>query len=160
MEVDMKTTLIIVIVIAVIVTAGAGVGGFFAGKAYERNHANSVRNDFFTSRGIQNFNPNDATNGGQNGANPGARAFGGGAFGTVKSIDGNTLVLTTNQSDVTVTLSDTTRIEKTTDVSTADLQVGQNVTVAGQRDSNGNVTASQVTIIPADSNLVPSGVTP
>ena len=144
----MKTTLIIVIVIAVVVVAGAGVGGFFAGRSYERNHANSVRNDFLRSRGI---NPNDTNGSGfPSGANGQDRAFGGGTFGTIKSINGNTIVVTTAQNtDVTVTLSDSTRIEKTTQGATTDLQTGDQVTVGGERDSNGNVTATQITIIPA-----------
>lgn len=154
----MKTTLIIVIAIAVVVAAGAGVGGFFAGKAYQTNHANTVRNDFLRSRGITNFNPN-GVNGAATGTNGQAQAFGGGTFGTVKSIDGNTLTLTTAQNtEVKVTLSDTTRIEKTTAGTTADLQAGQQVTVSGQRDSSGNIaTVTQVTIIPAGSFQTPSG---
>jgi len=150
----MKTTLIIVIVFAVVVAAGAGVGGFFAGKAYERNQANTVRNDFLSSRGIQNFNPNSASTG----TNGQARVFGGGSFGTIKSIDGNTITLTTAQNtEVKITLSDTTRIEKTTSGATSDLTTGLEVSVNGQRDSNGNITATQVTIIPAGSFQAPSG---
>lgn len=149
----MKTTLIITIIVAVIVAVGAGVGGFFGGKAYESNHARSVQNNFFRSRGID-------TNG-ANGANGQARgAFGGGTFGQIKSINGNTLTVTTAQNtDVTVTLSNTTRIEKTSSGTAADLQTGEQVTVAGQRDSNGNITAVQVTIIPAGTQSA-SGTTP
>jgi hypothetical protein len=152
----MKTTLIIVIVIAVIVAAGVGVGGFFAGKAYEKSQANTVRNDFMRSRGIQDFNPNDLP-AGANVQNGQARAFGGGAFGTVKSIDGNTLILTTAQNtEVKVTLSDTTQIEKTISGATSDLTAGLQVSVNGQRDASGNITAVQVTILPAGSIQAPT----
>lgn len=157
----MKTTLIITIIVAVIVAVGAGVGGFFGGKAYESNHANSVRNNFLRARGL---NPNDFTNGSPNGAtgtNGQTRgAFGGGTFGQIKSVNGNTLVVTTTRNtDVTVTLSNTTRIEKTSTGTTADLQTGEQVTVAGQRDSSGNITAVQVTILPASTQSA-SGTTP
>ncbi len=149
----MKTTLIITIIVAVIVAVGAGVGGFFGGKAYESSHANSVRNNFLRARGIETNGAN-----GTNGATRGA--FGGGTFGQIKSLNGNTLVVTTAQNtDVTVTLSNTTRIEKTTTGTTADLQTGDQVTVAGQRDSNGNITAVQVTILPAGTQSA-SGTTP
>ena len=149
----MKTTLIITIIVAVIVAVGAGVGGFFGGKAYESNHANSVRNNFLRARGIE-ANGANSTNGQTRGA------FGGGTFGQIKSLNGNTLVVTTAQNtDVTVTLSNTTRIEKTSAGTTADLQTGEQVTVAGQRDSNGNITAVQVTILPASTQSA-SGTTP
>ncbi len=152
----MKIKWIIIIGIAIVVAAGAGVGGFFGGRAYERSQANNVRNDFLQARGVGGFTPGAGAN--ANGTQ--IRGFGGGAFGTVKSIDGNTFTLTTAQSEVKVTLSDTTTFEKTTAGTSADLQAGQDVTVAGQRDANGNITAAQVTILPAGSVQAPSGTTP
>jgi hypothetical protein len=159
MEQDMKKNILIpMIIIGVIVlVAGAAVGGFFGGKAYERNQANTVRNNFMRDRGIQGFDPNAAPNASQNGANFQAGGFGRGATGEVKSLDGNTLTLTSNGTDTVITLSDTTQIVKTISGTTADLTAGQQVMVTGERDANGNITtATQVTIL----NTSSTGNTP
>ena len=154
----MKMKIIISLAIAIVVIAGEGVGGFLGGRAYERDQANTVRDNFFRDRGIQGFNLD--VNPGAGGAAGQFRAFGGGAAGQIKSIDGNTLILTTPQNEIKVTLSDTTRIEKTTVGVIADLQAGLQVMVTGQRDSDGNLDAVQVTILPLGSNLAPSGAVP
>ena len=158
----MKKNILIPILIAsaIVLIAGAGVGGFFGGKAYERNQANQTRNNFLRERGIQGFNPNAAPGSGQTSGNFPAGGFGRGATGQIKSIDGNTITLTEGQTEVKVTLSDTTRIEKSTAASTADLQAGLQVTITGQRDSSGNITASQVLILGAAATPISSGTTP
>jgi hypothetical protein len=162
METNMKKNILIPLIIAgvIVLIAGAAVGGFFGGRAYERNQANTVRNDFMRERGIQGFNPNAAPNG-QNGANFQSGAFGRGATGEVKSLDGNALTLTSGGTDTVITLSDTTQIVKTTSGTTADLTAGQQVMVIGERDANGNVTtATQVTILNTSTSQSPSGATP
>jgi hypothetical protein len=73
----------------------------------------------------------------------------------VKSIDGNTLMLSTAENVTTVNLTSDTRIEKYASGTTADLQPGERVTVSGQRDNNGNITASQIIILPATTNPNP-----
>jgi hypothetical protein len=151
-----KITIVIIIVSAIVIAAGSAAGGFFGGRAYERNQANTTRNNFLTSRGVQDFNPGVNPNG--TGAPAGG--FGGGATGQIKSIDGNTLTLTTARNETKVTLSETTRIEKSTTGALADLQAGQEVMVTGQRDSNGNITAVQVQILPATNSPAPAGTTP
>lgn len=151
-----KITIVIIIVGVIIVAAGSAVGGFFGGRAYQRNQANTVRNDFLRSRGVQGFDPNAAPN-----LNDiPARGFGGGATGQVKSIDSNTLTITTARNETKVTLSDTTRIEKSTTGTLADLTAGQQVMVTGQRDSNGNITAVQVLILATPGSQSPAGTTP
>ena len=160
----MKKNILIPLIIAgvIVLVAGAAVGGFFGGKAYESNRASSIRNDFMRERGIQGFDPNAVPDmgqiTGQNGANFSGGGFGRGASGEIKSIDGNTLTLTTGQNETKVTLSDTTTIVKTISGSTADLTAGQQVMVTGERDADGNVTATQVTIL--SGNQSPSGATP
>jgi len=162
----MKKQILIPILIAVVIVlvAGAALGGFFGGKAYERNQANTVRNDFMRERGIEGFDPNSAQPGdmpGQNmapgGGNIAAGVMGRGASGEIKSIEGNTLTLTSNGTETVITLSDTTQIVITTSGTTADLSAGQQVMVVGQRDANGNITtATQVTIL----NTSSTGNTP
>ncbi len=68
----------------------------------------------------------------------------------MKSINGNTLTITNAQgSDVTVTLQNTTVVLKTTSGAESDLVQGDRVAVTGQRDSSGNLTATQVLIEPS-----------
>ena len=144
---------IFIIVGAVILAAAIAAGSFYGGMAYNRNQQNQVRTAFLRSRGI---NPNDQGaffNGqapsGQN-TNGGARGFfGGGMVGQIKSIEGNTLTISTAQNVITVTVPDGTPIEKTVAGALADLQVGERISVAGQRDTNGNITTvQQITILP------------
>jgi hypothetical protein len=125
-------------------------GSFAGGMAYQRTQTDQIRQQFLQSRGFQGGGTggfpgaggNDNNNGGQR------RSFAGGFIpGQVKSLDGSVLTLSTAQSVITVNLSDTTKIEKATTGSTTDLQPGLQVLVSGQRDSNGNIAASQVVIL-------------
>jgi hypothetical protein len=120
------------------IAAGAG---FEYGKSYQSNQASQIRSQFLRSRGI---NPNG--NSGDQAGGFGGGGFGGGTFGQLKSVNGNTLTVTTQNGDVTVDLTATTQIEKTTAGTPADLQAGQQLVVRGQRDSSGTVTAETVQI--------------
>ncbi len=76
-------------------------------------------------------------------------AFGNGVFGTISAANGNTLSVTTGQSQqVTVTVDASTRITKTVAGTMSDLQVGEPVSVGGAPDSNGVVQATFITIRP------------
>jgi hypothetical protein len=130
----MKKVLLIIAGLALLVVAAGA--GFEYGKTYQGNQASQIRSQFLRSRGI---NPNGS--GGAQGA-----GFGGGTFGQLKSVNGNTLTVTTQNGDVTVDLTATTQIEKTTAGTPADLQAGQQLVIRGQRDSSGTVTAQSVQI--------------
>jgi Domain of unknown function (DUF5666) len=148
----MKNIMIIIgaIVLAIVIAGGS----FYGGMAYTRNQEAQVRANFFASRGIIPTTGQNA-NGGQR---QGGFGFGGGTTGQVKSINGNVLMLSTAQNVTTVDLSSSTRIEKFGPGATSDLQTGERVTVSGQRDSNGNITATQILIIPTNpSNPSPTG---
>ena len=133
----MKRILWIIAGVALLaIAAGAG---FQYGKTYQSNQASQIRSQFQRSRGI--------TGNGSGGAQ--AAGFGGGTFGQLKSVNGNTLTVTTQNGDVTVDLSANTQIEKTTAGTAADLQAGQQLVVRGQRDSSGTVTAETVQITTA-----------
>ncbi len=142
----MKKSIFIIIggvVLAVLLAAGS----FYGGMAYQRTQTNNIRNRFLASRGL-NGTTNGFTNGGTGNGNF-QGGFGRGAQGTIKSINGNTLTIATAQNDITVTLSGTTVIDKTSPASTTDLAQGDRVVVTGQRDSSGNMTATQILIEPA-----------
>jgi hypothetical protein len=69
------------------------------------------------------------------------------------------LTLSTAQNITTVNLLDSTRIEKSAPGAASDLQAGQGVIVTGQRDSSGNISATQVLILdlPTQSANTPQG---
>ncbi len=127
----MKKALIIIggIVLAAIL-AGAS---FYGGMAYQRSQQASTQARFFASRGINGDN--------QGGNFPtGGRGIGGfgGITGSVKSIDGNVLSVSTAQNVITVNLSDTTKILKASTGAASDLTAGEQVVVSVQRDTSGN----------------------
>jgi hypothetical protein len=131
----MKKILLVIAGIALLaVAAGAG---FQYGKMYQSNQANQIRSQFLRSRGINSEN-------GPRGAQ--AAGFGGGVFGQLKSVNGNTLTVTTQNGDETVDLTANTQIEKTTAGTPADLKAGEQLIVRGQRDSSNTVTAETIQI--------------
>ena len=122
---------------------GAG-AGFVEGKAYQTNQANQIRNQFFRARGLTP-NGSDAAGSGQGGGFGGGF---GGVAGQIKSVQGNTIELNTANNNVTtVDLTANTRIEKSTQGTTADLKTGEQLVVRGQTGANGTVTANQIQIV-------------
>ena len=120
------------LIIGVIVLVGAtGAGAFYGGTVYQQQQQTNVRNTFFNGRG-----------------GAGGGGFGGGVFGTVKTVNGNTITVSTAQNVTTVSLITSTVILKTTTGTQADIQVGDQITVRGQPDSSGNVTATNVQLLP------------
>jgi Domain of unknown function (DUF5666) len=71
-----------------------------------------------------------------------------GAFGSLTKIDGNTLTLTTAQGQVTVYVGSDTSIQKTTTGTLSDLHEGQSLTVTGNQDASGNITATSIMVQP------------
>lgn len=79
-----------------------------------------------------------------------AGAGGGATLGTVQSVTGNTLTISSQSGGtVQVTLSDTTSIRKTVDGTKDDLKQGEEVVVSGQQGTGGGLTASSIQIVPA-----------
>lgn len=80
----------------------------------------------------------------------GPRGFGRGgrgAAGTIDSVNGTTIILTTrNGQKVTVTAADTVAVTLRSPGSVADLKPGQTVVVSGQRGSDGSITASRIAV--------------
>lgn len=152
---------IFMIVGVIIVAALIAGGSFWGGMAYQSNQTSQIRTSFANARGQadQGQFPGNGTGlpagGAANGQFPGG--FGGGTIGMVKSVDGNVLTISTAQDVTTVNLSDSTQIEKSGNGSTADLQPGTRVTVSGQTDSNGSITANRITILNTDPANLPTG---
>jgi hypothetical protein len=144
----MKNVLIIVGVVVLVGIVAAG--SFWAGTTYQSNQADQARQQFMSERGI----PADGAQLPEGGM-PGERQFlaggagfpGGGTMGEIKSIDGNTLTLSTAENVTVVHLSTDTPVQKTETTGIEELQAGMRVMVIGEQDKNGEITASQVTII-------------
>ena len=160
----MGRTILIAIVVAIVVGGAAGFVGYRTGDAAGFQRANLVRQQFAASR-----------QGGQGGTTGGFGAGGSGggnrAFelqGTVKSINGNTMVVTVGQRDVTVTLTDQTQFLKSVSDTRTDVVAGARVAVmpatgngggtgagggggtgGGTGGGNTAVNAASVTVLPA-----------
>ena len=79
------------------------------------------------------------------------------AVGTVKSVTGNSIVLTTDSGEVTVTLADSTRIlraspgqtdlKSATPIQASDIHVGDRLLAIGPTGEGNSVTASTVIVM-------------
>ncbi len=104
--------------LAVVLLAVGAVGGYFYGLTVGQTQAATVRDNFLQSRGIGagTTGAGGAAGGTANGAAGGQAAFGGfgggqGTFGSVKSVTGNTIELSTAQSALKVTVNDQTTVQ-------------------------------------------------
>jgi hypothetical protein len=151
----MKNMFAVVGVVVLVVVAG--VGGFFAGNSFGPNaQAQSVQREFFAQRfgnggqgGVGQFNPSvqgGAQNPGGQGSQTARRPI---AFGTVKSVQGNTIQVTAQDGTVTTITTDSkTVVEKTVAGAVADVQVGQRITVMGAQTGS-DMVATQISIQPS-----------
>jgi hypothetical protein len=134
---------------------------FYGGTLYERYTQTRTRTSFYASRGLSGNGGMSGTPGatGASGGqfSGGSTGLGGGSQGQVKSIEGNTLTLSTAQNVTTVTLSDSTTVLKSVAGAIADLKVGDRVRVTGKTDSNGNITATQITVLAEGGSPEPAG---
>jgi len=81
---------------------------------------------------------------------PGDDAGGGGrgVGGAIASMEGNTLTVATPRGPITVTTGEDTAVRKIVDGSLEDLEKGAQIRVTGQRDEEGIVKATSITLIP------------
>jgi len=137
---------ILIGVAALLVVLALGGGSFWAGM---RVGENRVLQD--PSRLFQRLR-------GQEGQFPGmvmvgtrpsgaeAQRFGGGILGTIKAVEGDTLVVTTEEGEIRVQTTDTTLIEKSMAVDVGDLEVGEQVVVSGSQNDDGSITARSIRV--------------
>jgi hypothetical protein len=144
----MKTVIVSAIVVLIVIVTG--VGAFFVGDNYGQQQAQNIRNDFLRARqggtGAASGVPSQPGQTGQQAGQVGRPA----AFGTVKSVTGNTLVVTQQDgTTVTVTVDQQTAIQKTVIGTIADIQPGERVTVSSDQTGS-NVTARSIQLRPAN----------
>ena len=140
-------------------------GGFYGGYHSGRD-AGAKTVAVATSSGAAGSAAGTGASGSGGGAAGGAAATGGGAggfgggrgsIGTVTGLTSTGFVLhTAAGTDVKVVLGNGVTIRKTSDGTISDLQSNSNVTVTGQRNPEGELAATSITIIPAGT-LPPGG---
>ncbi len=138
----MKKIVVVIGVLLAIVAVGGG--SFWAGMKMGENRVMQDPARFF-----QQFR-------GQGGQFPGmvgtpqpgreAAPFGGGIMGAIKAVEGDTLVVTTEEGEIRVQTTETTLIEKSMAVEVGDLEVGEQVVVSGSRNDDGSVTARSIRV--------------
>jgi hypothetical protein len=146
-----------------------GAGGFWGGMTYKANQNSQVQAQFFDQRGgLQTNGQNPGGQfpagtpfpGGPGGFDVNQRTMRGGTVGQIKSLDGNILKLSTAQNVTTVNLTDETKITKTVAGTLSDLQPGIQIMVVGEQDENGNIIASQITIMNNPISATPTVTAP
>lgn len=131
-----KNTMMIVAIILII---AAGAGGFFGGVQYQK----SQRTQFAGRAGGAGFAGRFGGAGGANGANFAP------VRGQVLSMDNNSItVKQMDGSTKIVVVSSTTSFVQSQKASESDLKTGDNVMIIGTTNSDGSVTASNVSINP------------
>ena len=130
----MKNNLIIAIVCTAIISGGAG---FYGGMKYQTS-----KNPAFVRNLPQNFESRMGQND-QSLRNGGFRPV----SGEILSFDDQSLtVKLADESSKIIILTDTSKINITQEGNTKDLKVGENISVFGQENSDGSVTAQNIQI--------------
>ena len=137
----MKKTVIIIVALLVLVAVVAG--SFWAGMSFGQARTNQARAERFRGPGGQGPGLFGTPQPGQGGAG----RLGGGIMGTIEAIEGDTLIVTTQEGDISVRTTDTTMIEKYTTVAISDLEVGEGVVVSGTRHDDGSYTARSIRVL-------------
>ena len=88
--------------------------------------------------------------GGQFGGTGGGRRFGGGdgLFGTIETIEGDTLTINTPRGPLQASVGPETTIQVFAEGTLADLEAGMQVTVVSERADDGSVVATSITVTP------------
>jgi hypothetical protein len=144
----------IVVAVALLVVA-VGAGAFWAGMSYGKSQASQdvagLMQERFAARGIQLPEGGQFPGRGQfqQGEQGDTTQFGGGIRGTIEAVEGDSLVINSDEGIIRVQTTDTTMIEKNMPVGVGDLEVGEMVVVSGPQNDDGSVTARSIMSIRA-----------
>jgi hypothetical protein len=136
----MKKTVISIVALLVIMALVAG--SFWAGMSFGQAQANQGR-ERFRGPGGQVPGLFGTPQPGQGGA----ERFAGGIMGTIEAVEGDALIVTTQEGDISVRTTDTTLLEKYTTVAVGDLEAGERVVVSGTRHDDGSYTARSIRVL-------------
>ena len=142
------------IIVGLIVLIAVAAGSFYAGTVYAQQQQTANRAAQLANRqgqapnlNINNADGNAARN--QQGGRLGNQG-GGGTFGQIDEIDGDTLIVTTrNGNQIKVLVTGTTLIEKYASVSATDLEIGETLVISGSKNEDGSITARSLQVAPA-----------
>ncbi len=138
----MKNTFIAVAVVGLVI----GAGSFYGGMHYAKANA-----------GSQRANIGGAFRGGANAGGMGARNGAGFVNGEILSKDDKSITLKLRDGGSKIILySATTEIGKFTSGTSADLEIGKTISVTGQTNSDGSVSAQSLQIRPPMPSMNPS----
>ena len=166
-----------VIAIAVAALVLGGVGGFFIGNSSGGSSGPKTLADALTQFRAGKLPAGNTTGGfggpggfpggaggggttgtGGTGGGAGGGGFGRGLIGTVSSVDGDTVTVTTQAGNVKVTVTPSTTVTKSAPGAISDLTKGTNVRVtaagsgSGGNSSGSSVTANSIAEVPAGAN--------
>jgi hypothetical protein len=134
----------ILILAAVIGVVVAGAAGYLAGQSAGQAQAATTRARFFQERGQGGTGAGGPGGGFGGGFAAGGPGNGGFANGQVKSIQGDTITLSTPRDVTTVKVDDKTTIRKAVDGSLADIKPGDMIVVQGSRNADGSLGAQSI----------------
>jgi Flp pilus assembly protein TadG len=133
---------------AALLLALAAVLGIWGGATLEAGQSTPAAANGAASGFAAGARPGGA--GGAAAGGGGVGGGGGGLTGTVASVQGSQLKLTTSTgSTVTVNLLPSTSVSRTAAAAPSDVTAGETITVRGQTASDGTTTAQAVAIVPA-----------
>jgi hypothetical protein len=143
---------VVLIVLGVLGVLAIAAGSFYGGTVYGKNQAQATLPAFGDMQGMPagrgqfGTRPDGQTriDGGQITATQG-----GSLFGEIQSIGSGELTITDqNGEQVQVYVTDTTLIQKQSDVTLADLAEGETVVISGSRGDDGSITARTLQVSP------------
>ena len=138
----MKKIVVVIGVLLVIVAVGGG--SFWAGMKMGENRVIQDPARFFQQMKGEAGQFREMVGTPPSGAE--VQRFGGGVMGTIKAVEGDTLVVTTEEGEIRVQTTDTTLIEKSMAVGVGDLAVGEEVVVSGSQNDDGSITARSIRV--------------
>lgn len=129
--------------VAALVILAAG-GGFLYGRSVGAALPSRAAPQFVRERpgGVGSALPG-AFQAGQTGQE-GGLGLRGAFVGAVEAIEGDTLVVNTQEGILRVRITETTLIEKYMSVTAAELEPGEQLTISGSRNEDGSVTARSI----------------
>ncbi len=148
-------------VAVVLLVVAVGGGAFWAGMSYGKSQAEqdlaSLMPGRFGERGDQPPGAMMMPRQLGQGSDP---QFGGGMMGTtgtIEGVEGETLIINTDEGLIRVQTTDTTLIQKNMPVGVGDLEIGEAVVVSGPQNDDGSITARSVMSVGAFRFGQPSG---
>jgi len=121
-----------------------GAGCFWAGMSYGQSRASQDRESLMREQFGGEHPGGSMPSIPSQGRRGGAMEPGGGIMGTVEAIEGDTLVVSTQEGTTRVRTTETTLIEKNKSVGLEELETGEQVIISGSQNDDGSITARSI----------------